>query len=254
MVYFYSSNIKEVKKWSLIITLAFVTAWILFIYSFSFKHTFKVGLENAIFYKGSNTHKQIALTFEVEKGTSILASILHILEKEKIHNATFFLNGRWAEENPNLVAKILKNGHEIGTMGYTSQSYEGKTSEEIKEDLTKATTILKKLGVKSIQFVRPPQGYYDKTVIKAVTAEQYTIVHWSIQSMDTQNINAAKITENTTSNIENGDVISLHASDYSLQTKKALPSILKIIKEKGYTQASISELISNTKAKSKVVN
>lgn len=242
------------KKWGFIITLSFITAWILYIYTFAYDSTFKMGIENAIFYKGNPSKPQISLTFEVEDGNNILPDILKILEQEHIQHVTFFVNGIWAKKHPDLVKQIITDGHEIGSSGYTTDSYKGKTIEEITQDLLKCKQLFQQLGIHSTQLLRPPTGYYDKTVLQAATKNGFTIVHWSIQSMDQQNINAATITQNVLSTIENGDIVVFHANDYSLQTKRALPLILHQLKEKGYTNISVSDMISNSIARSKVVN
>ncbi|MFP9202910.1 polysaccharide deacetylase family protein, partial [Enterococcus faecalis] len=78
------------------------------------------------------------------------------LKANGIKNATFFLSASWAERHPDTVARIVKDGHQIGSMGYAYKNYANLESSEIKKDMNRAQTAFEKLGVKDIQLLRPP--------------------------------------------------------------------------------------------------
>lgn len=79
-------------------------------------------------------------------------------------------------------------------------------------------------------------------------------MHWSINSKDWLNPGTEQIVANVTNDLDPGDIVLLHASDSAKQTAKALPKIIEVMKENGYKNASLSELLANGKAESKGID
>ena len=48
---------------------------------------------------------------------------LDTLKKHEVKSATFFLSGSWAERHPDLVERMVKEGYEIGMLGYEYKDY-----------------------------------------------------------------------------------------------------------------------------------
>ncbi|MGQ0517915.1 polysaccharide deacetylase family protein, partial [Bacillus sp. D-CC] len=76
-------------------------------------------------------------------------------EEGCILNISFFLSAAWAERHPDVVERIIKDGHEIGSMGYNYTSYTSLETNEIRRDLLRAQDVFTKLGVKQIKLLRP---------------------------------------------------------------------------------------------------
>lgn len=102
--------------------------------------------------------------------------------------------------------------------------------------------------------LRPPGGNFNKKVLKLAESLGYTVVHWSVDSKDWLNPGTEQIVANVTSDLEPGDIVLLHASDSAKQTAKALPKIIAAMKENGYKNASLSELLANGEAESKGID
>jgi len=62
--------------------------------------------------------KGVALTFNIGWGDEKAKPILEELKRMNVQSATFFLSGAWAERHPELVDQIVKQGYEIGNLGY----------------------------------------------------------------------------------------------------------------------------------------
>src|SRR5665648_256561 len=67
-------------------------------------------------YKANITTPAIGLTFDISWGEETAEPILDILKQEGIH-ATFFLSSPWADKHQELVQRMVKEGHEIGSHG-----------------------------------------------------------------------------------------------------------------------------------------
>jgi polysaccharide deacetylase family protein (PEP-CTERM system associated) len=76
--------------------------------------------------------------------------------------ATFFVLGCIAAECPDLVAKIMADGHEIGSSTYWPRSLKGMMPDEFREDVARATEALKNAGVSSISGFRASRDWMRK--------------------------------------------------------------------------------------------
>ncbi len=242
-------NGKKIKHYLIVIIAAFFTAGILYVEKSQFTVLLPIADANAI-YKAETNEKKVALTFNISWGEEKVIPILEILKENRINNATFFLSASWAERHPDIVEQIVKDGHEIGNHGYRYENYPQWEDEKIRKDIQKAQQILSELSNKAPKLLRPPNGNFDKRVIKIAEAQKLKLIHWSIDSKDYTNPGAEVIITNVLDNISNGDIVLFHASDRVKQTHKALPMIINKLKNKNYQFVSVSELLASTNAKS----
>lgn len=245
MNFFYIINGRTIKQILLIIIAAFFTAWFFYLENIFYLPAFSGNGEPKAFYKGE---KDIALTFNIGWGEQKAEPILDVLKKHNVANATFFLSGSWAESHPDLVERIMKEGYEIGILGYNYKNYAQLEESEIRKDLSRAQDVFRKLNVKDIKLMRAPTGQFNKNTIKIADQYGYTVVHWSIDSKDWTNPGVQEIIKNV-SKAGKGDVILLHASDSAKQTAEALPNIINGLKKKGLQFVSVSEMIANAEMK-----
>ncbi|MET3197010.1 polysaccharide deacetylase family sporulation protein PdaB [Bacillus sp. OAE603] len=254
LFYFYITSKRKLKQISLITIIAFFTACLVYIQAPKTFSTFSTSKGPMAIYKGDASRKNIALTFDISWGDENAVKVLEVLKNQRINNATFFLSASWAERHPEIVETIVKQGHEIGTLGYRYKSYTQLTTLEMQRDLNNSAEVFKRLGVKDVKLFRPPNGEFNKEVIKVASRYNLSVVHWSINTEDWRNPGTNQIFETVKENTNPGDIILLHASDSALQTPKAIPLIISYLRDKGYKNVSVSQMISNTKTKTKVVN
>jgi peptidoglycan-N-acetylglucosamine deacetylase len=245
MNFFLVLSTRRVKQYGLIILTALFTAWFLFVQNMIHVPVFSTPDGPKAVYKGE---KNIALTFNIGWGDERAVPILKTLKKEKVRSATFFLSGSWAERHPEIVTDIVKQGYEIGLLGYAYKDYSDLKDEEITKDISRAQQVFKKLNVKNIVLLRAPTGHFDKRLLTITKRFHYTVVHWSVDSKDWTNPGVDQIVQNI-EHARKGDIILLHASDSAKQTNKALPQSLEVIRSKNLHFVSVSEMISNSSAR-----
>lgn len=250
MKFFFVWNGRSIKKMALILVTAFFAAWFLYIGNIVHMPAFSTKDGPKAVYKGENN---LALTFNIGWGDEKAEPILDVLKKENVKSATFFLSGSWAERHPDLVARIVKEGFEIGILGYNYEDYSELEDAKIRQDLAKAQVVFKKLNVKDIKLVRAPTGHFDKRTLKIAEGLGYSVVHWSIDSKDWTNPGVEVIAENV-SKAKKGDIILLHASDSAKQTANALPEIIKTLNKKRLKLVTVSEMIANAETKTNEIN
>ncbi|WP_057767250.1 polysaccharide deacetylase family sporulation protein PdaB [Cytobacillus praedii] len=249
MNFFFVLNGKTLKQLAIVVTTAFFAAWFLYVGNIVHLPAFSSKIGPKAIYKGE---KDLALTFNIGWGDEKAEPILDILKKENVKSATFFLAGSWAERHPDLVARIVKEGYEIGILGYNYEDYTELEEQKIRQDIAKAQDAFKKLNVKDIKLIRAPTGHFDQKTLKVAERLGYTVVHWSLDSKDWTNPGIDVIIKNT-AQAKKGDILLLHASDSAKQTAKALPQIIQGVNSKNLKFVSVSEMIANAETKTSEV-
>lgn len=249
MKFFIVLQAKNIKQYSLIILTALFTAWFLFVQNILQMPVFTTDDGPKAVYKGE---KNVAITFNIGWGDEKAAPILKTLKREKIRSATFFLSGSWAERHPDMVNTIIKEGYEVGMLGYDYKDYSELEDKEIINDISKAQEVFKKLNVKDLELIRAPTGHFDKRLLKISESFGYTVVHWSIDSKDWTNPGVNQIVQNV-NKAQKGDIVLLHASDSAKQTNKALPQVLNELRSKNLNFVNVSEMISNSTTRSEEI-
>ena len=90
--------------------------------------------------------------------------ILDLLDRHDVP-AGFFVPGKVAEENPEMVAEIHDAGHEIGHHSYAHLNPTGMTDEEEREDFERATEILTEIaGERPVGYRTPAADMSDRTL------------------------------------------------------------------------------------------
>lgn len=246
MKFFLVLNGKSIKQALIIVVAALFTAWFFYVESIAQVPVFSTKEGPKAIYKGE---KDIALTFNIGWGDEKAEPILDILKKKDTPSATFFLSGAWAERHPDLVNRIVKEGYEIGILGYDYKDYTELEESKIRQDISKAQEVFKKLNVKDIELLRAPTGHFDKKTLNVAEKMGYTVVHWSLDSKDWTNPGVEVIVNNV-KKAKKGDIILMHASDSAKQTADALPAVLGEIQSKNLKMLTVSEMIANGKSQS----
>lgn len=250
MNFFVVWNMKKIKQYFIILTMALFSAGFLFMQNHLHIPVFSTESGPKAVYKGE---RNIAITFNIGWGDEKAAPIIETLKKENIHSATFFLSGSWAERHPDIVTMIVKEGYEIGSLGYNYKDYSNLKDEEIVRDIAKAQEIFKKMNIKDVELLRAPTGHFDKRLLKISEKFGLTVVHWSVDSKDWTNPGVNQIVKNV-NKANKGDIILLHASDSAKQTNKALPEILDELRNRNLNFVTVSEMISNSSARNEEIN
>lgn len=250
MNFFIALSVKKIKKILFIVSLAFFTAWFLFIQYTTDSPVFSTKDGPKAIYRGE---QNVALTFNIGWGDEKAAVILEELKKNNVSAATFFISGSWAERHPHLVEKMLEQKYEIGLLGYNYVNYAHAENNEITKDIIKGQEAFRKLGIKNLKYLRSPTGHFNKRLLDISERFGYTIVHWSIDSKDWTNPGVNKIISNI-KQVKEGDILLFHASDSAQQTAAAIPDILQTINERKLKMVTVSEILSNSSAKTEEID
>ena len=180
--------------------------------------------------------KIIALTFD-DGPSKYTDEVLKIL-KENDACATFFLIGNKVEFYKDTLQEMLKNGNEIGNHSYDHKYLTRLSESEFKEEIQKTQDVIKKITGFTPTLFRPSYGGYNNTL---KTYTDLTFVLWDVDSKDWSVKTEDKILKNVMPNVKSGSIVLMHDNhDYAL---KALPELIKELKEHGYKFVTVSELL-----------
>jgi polysaccharide deacetylase family sporulation protein PdaB len=210
--------------------------------------------DSQLITKGSTTEKLVAFTFDDGDDGKNITAILQILSDNNI-KATFFATGKAAENHPDLIKKIYQQGHIIGNHSYSHPDFTKIAAAKITEELAKCDDAIKSITGKSTKpYFRPPFGYYNSDVLKAVGAAGYTkTIHWTIDTIDWRGDSAADITSRVVNNIKPGAIVLMHVGSGAKNTVAALPGIISNLKSKGYKFVTLNQLLGTAQQTTYVV-
>lgn len=196
-----------------------------------------------IYAHGEAGQRRVALTFDDGPHEVFTPHILDILEKEEV-NATFFVVGKNAETYPELIDRIIDDGHEIGNHTFEHTYLKGLDRTRQTREIELCDDELFYHSEYNSHLLRPPGGLYDDNVLDICAERGYAIVIWSIDTRDWAGTSAEEIAKTVLDNIEDGAIILMH--DYNRRgshTVEAVSYLVPEIKKLGYSFVTVSELI-----------
>ena len=191
---------------------------------------------------------RVSLTFDSDGGNvGHAVQYLDILHDRGIR-ATFFLTGDFAAAHPDVVRRILADGHEIGnhTMDHPDLIDPLRSDAFICGELIRADQqIVAADGHTSRPFFRPPYGNYNNQVRYLAAGLGYRTVYWSIDPRDwdstvtTQDIITRVL---TAPGLKPGAIILMHFN--SPNEQYALDSVITGLEQRGYSVVPLGQLLS----------
>ena len=189
----------------------------------------------------------IAMTFDDGPSSANTPRLLEILKQRNI-KATFFLIGQNVASNPDIVRRILADGHEIGNHSWTHPQLSKLSDDRVTAEITKTQDAIKDASGFTPTILRPPYG--------AITARQrewiesqfgLSVILWSVDPFDWKRPGASVITQRILSQVRPGAIILSH--DIHKQTVDAMPATLDGLIAKGYKFVTVTQLIAMNKPK-----
>lgn len=139
---------------------------------------------NAYFLNPSG-EKVMYLTFDAGYENGYTPQILDSLKKHNV-SATFFVVGHYVKTNPDLVNRMVNEGHTVGNHTNTHPDMSKISDiENFKKEMCTLENLYKDATGKDIEkFYRPPQGKYSETNLKQANELGYKTFFWSIAYVD----------------------------------------------------------------------
>lgn len=203
---------------------------------------------------GEKAHT-VALTFDDGPDPEYTPKILDILKAEKVPG-TFFIIGSNAENNPDILRRVINEGNEIGNHTYFHPNVAEISSRHLKLELNTTERLLESITGRSTVLFRPPYAEDlepdtpDQMQPLVVSSDLgYYTVGMHIDPGDWKKPGVDTIINNTIQAAEagKGSIILLHdAGGDRSETVLALPKIIQELKKRGYQFVKVSSLVGLT--------
>lgn len=192
---------------------------------------------------GNNEKKYIYLTFDEGYEAGYTEKLLEILKKNEV-KATFFITAHYVNTQPDLVKKMLDDGHIVGNHTVNHKSMPDLSNEQIKEEVMNLhKSVYEKFGYE-MKYIRPPKGEYSERTIEYTNTLGYKTVMWSFAYDDWDEKKQGReeyAKDKILKNIHNGAVMLLHGN--SKDNVNVLDYCIKEIKKMGYEFKTLDEFI-----------
>lgn len=193
------------------------------------------------------SEKVIAITFDDGPHPQNTPRLLDML-KERGVRATFYVVGNMARFNPQILRRMVAEGHEIGNHTVTHGTLSRMSDEGLRSELSRAhQQILAATGIPP-RSMRPPGGAIRKEQKELMLREYgYPTILWSVDPRDWQRPGVDVVAQRLIDGAAPGGILLVH--DLHKPTVDAMPQTLDALLAQGYRFVTISELIAMDETK-----
>lgn len=197
------------------------------------------------YFIGDTTQNTIYLTFDCGYENGNTEPILDALKKHDV-KATFFVVGNFLETSPEIVKRMIAEGHTVGNHTYHHLDMSSiSRMDAFKKETQDVENLFEQItGTPITKFYRPPQGKYNIENLKMAQELGYHTFFWSLAYVDwyqdkqpTKDEAFGKLLKR----IHPGAIVLLHST--SSTNAQILDELLTKWEEMGYTIKPLTELV-----------
>lgn len=196
---------------------------------------------DATYFSIETSEKVVAITFDDGPHGVNTPRLLDMLKKRNV-KATFYVVGNMVKHNPQLLRRMIAEGHEIGNHTVTHGTLSKMSDDGLRKELRDAhDMILKETGV-APRTMRPPGGAIKNDQKKLMLKEfGYPTIMWSVDPEDWKRPGASVVASRLVNGAKPGGILLVH--DLHAPTVDAMPSTLDQLLAQGYRFVTVTELI-----------
>lgn len=196
------------------------------------------------YYARDTEEKIIYLTFDAGYENGNMPAILDALKKHGV-SATFFVVGNFISDHPDLVKRMVEEGHTIGNHTLTHPDMSKiSTMESFTKELESVEALYQEAtGSPMTKFYRPPQGIYSTTNLEMAKELGYHTFFWSLAYVDwyqDKQPTKEEAFEKLLKRIHPGAIVLLHST--SSTNANIMDELLTKWEELGYRFGALQEL------------
>ena len=207
----------------------------------------RFGFYLPIISRGNSGKRAVAITFDDGPDPLTTPHLLRLLLEHRV-KAVFFVTGKNAAENPELINAILEQGHAIGNHSYSHNTLVlFKSCQGIIKEIKAAQNVLGEFGVRPLAF-RPPAGITNPRLRPALLNCGVYLVNFSCRAFDGGNRWIENLSGRILKRVRPDDIILLHDSRPKYENTipqwlNEIELLLSGLKSRGLTVLPLSEII-----------
>lgn len=186
------------------------------------------------FWRGNQG--EVSFTFDDGPHLEVTPKVLDVLREANV-KAAFFVIGRNAEKYPQLVQKILDEGHTVGNHTYNHAYVFSKAAAE--QQVTEGRDAIEKVIGRKPNYFRPPFGVMTPEIARAVRKANCAVIGWDLRSQDGRIRTKEATIKRVSSHLKKSTVLLFH--DTNPTTPDALREIIHLCRQNGMKIVSLPE-------------
>ena len=199
------------------------------------------GYPNVSYSHGSRNNRYIALTFDDGPHAANTPRLLDLLAERNV-KATFFVLAPRVRARPDLVQRMVADGHEIGNHSSTHRLMTKLADVAVLADFKQTHDAVVAACGSGPTVQRPPYGSMNARQ-RSMLKDQlgYSCILWDIDPLDWRRPGPGVVAARVVSGATNGSIILLH--DIHAGSVQAVPQIVDTLIAQGYTFVTVSQLL-----------
>lgn len=183
----------------------------------------------------------LAMTFDDGPHPELTPRLLDLL-KERGIKATFYVVGKCVDAYPQIMKRMVQEGHEVGHHTYTHPALNKISAAKFQSEMDRTTEAIVKVTGEKPSTIRPPYGATNATINRKLSEEYgMTVIMWSVDPLDWKYRNSTRVANEIIAGAKPGAIILAH--DIHASTVAAMPAALDTLLAKGYRFVTVSELL-----------
>lgn len=196
--------------------------------------------------QGSGDKREVALTFDDAPDDVFTPRVLDVLKREGV-KATFFCVGNRIEAHPDVMRRIVAEGHVVGNHSYSHANLPKLSDERFREEIRKTDRLIQQYTGYTPSFVRPPYGNITEEQIKWLASQKRKIVGWNVDSLDWKNLSRDEVATNILAHVKPGAIILQHSAGGKGEdltgTVEALPEVIAKLRKDGVRFVTVARML-----------
>ncbi|MDO6449592.1 polysaccharide deacetylase family protein [Oceanobacillus profundus] len=197
-------------------------------------------LDGSPIYRGHPEKDMVAFFINVSWGEEHIPEMLRILKENQV-KATFFIEGKWAQQNSEIVKMIDEQGHVIGNHAYNHPDMARLSNQAMIDQISQTNQILTAITGKKAKWFAPPSGSYNDQVVYSAEDLNMETILWTVDTIDWKNPSVSVMINRVKDKIHPGATILMHPTP---ATANGLEQLIQLVRESGYRLGTIDMLLS----------
>lgn len=195
---------------------------------------------------GDRAKREVALTFDDGPDDKFTPQVLDALKKAGV-KATFCVVGNRVKAHPDILKRMIKEGHAIVNHSYNHPNFPKLKIEEFRNEIVNTDHIIHKVSGYNTSIVRPPYGSINEEEIKWLAHKNKKVVNWDVDSLDWKGLSAEQVSTNILAQVKPGSIILQHSAGGEGEdlsgSVKALPKIINKLKDDGVKFVTVPDML-----------
>lgn len=195
---------------------------------------------------GDRTKKYIALTFDDGPVSANTPRLLDMLSRRNV-KATFYVIGERAQSHPNIIRRIVNEGHEVGNHTWGHPNLQNLSDAQVRSELNRTRDAIVSASGVQPRTMRPPYGSLSARQREWIFREYgYPTVMWDVDPLDWKKPGSSVVANRLIKGTRNGSILLVH--DLHGSSVDAMPQTIDTLLRQGYQFVTVSQMISLSSA------